>query len=804
VDPHPSPDAGTAEDLLRRRLEDSERWVRLLDGQIRLLERERQKLSAVVNHADAGFLVFDPALRVTWANDLFAKRISTESNATGILGAPCHQVLCRQDAVCETCPAATPFRTREVAHHELTLDIGGTPRQIYTTAMPILSPRGEVDQTMVMVQDVSNLEVLRRSEQMLRQSEERLRLLVSQMPAILWTIDRGLRFTSSVGGGLSQLGLAPGQVVGMHLFDYLGTHDTEALPLAAHLRAMEGESVSFELEWQERTLQVHVEPLLNEKGTIIGAVGAALDITERKGAELALRRSEARKDAVLRTALDAIITMDHDGAVVEFNPAAEQMFGISREEALGRPLADLIVPERLRDAHSDGLSRLLRTGEQRLVGRRIESFALRRDGTEFPVEVAITRISIDGPPTFTGHIRDLTERKAAEDRLREREEQLRQSQKMEAIGTLAGGVAHDFNNILTGILGYAALLKKGAEPGDRVHRAAEVIEKGAQRGAGLTRQLLGFARKGKNQSVPVDLHESIRETLELLGRTLDKNIRISQKTGPARAFVLGDPAQIQQVVLNLSVNARDAMPEGGDLVFGVDIVVLADEDCRRRPGTKPGDYVRLTITDTGCGISEDVQARMFEPFFTTKERGKGTGMGLAMVYGIVHNHGGAVIVESEVGRGTTVEIDLPRVAAPLAEAGEPAELDPRGIEGSGRILVVDDEEVVRDVTAEILRDLGYQVATASDGQAACDYYACHPGEIDLVLVDLVMPRMGGRECFRALKSIDPGVRAVLCTGYGFNIAAQELLDEGVLDFVPKPYELGRLSAVVSKTLRAKG
>jgi PAS domain S-box-containing protein len=803
VDPRPSPDAGTTEDLLRRRLEDSERWVRLLDGQIRVLERERQKLSAVVNHADAGFLVFDPGLRVVWANEVFADRIATETSAAGILGAPCNEVLCRRHAVCETCPAAIPFKSRTVAHHELRLDIDGAPRQIYATAMPILSPRGDVDQTMVMVQDVSNLEVLRRSEEKLRESEERLRLLVSQMPAILWTIDRGLRFTSSVGGGLSQLGLAPGQVVGMHLFDYLGTHDTEALPLAAHMRAMEGESVSFELELQERTLQVHVEPLLNGNGTIIGAVGAALDITERKGAELALRRSEARKDAVLRTALDAIITMDHDGAVVEFNPAAEQMFGFSRKEALGRSLVDLIVPERLRGAHSDGLSRLLRTGEQRLVGRRIESFALRRDGTEFPVEIAITRISIDGPPTFTGHIRDLTERNAAEDRLREREEQLRQSQKMEAIGTLAGGVAHDFNNILTGILGYAALLKKGAEPGDRVHRAAEVIEKGAQRGAGLTRQLLGFARKGKNQTVPVDLQESIRETLELLGRTLDKNIRISQKTGPARAFVLGDPAQIHQVVLNLSVNARDAMPEGGDLVFGIDVVVLADEDCRRRPGTKPGEYVRLTIADTGCGISEDVQARMFEPFFTTKERGKGTGMGLAMVYGIVHNHGGSVSVESELGRGTTVEIDLPRVPAPKAEAGEAAESDQPGIEGSGTILVVDDEEAVRDVTAEILRDLGYQVATAADGQAACDYYARHAGEIDLVLVDLVMPRMGGRECFRALKSIDPEVRAVLCTGYGFNIAAQELLDEGVLDFVSKPYELGRLSAVVSKTLRGK-
>ena len=664
-----SPASSSREEELRRQVEHYERLTRLMDGQIRVLERERQKLSAVVNHADAGFLVFDAGGRVVWASDFFASRLSAGTHPAALTGRACHELLCRQDATCATCPAAVPFSTRSVAHRELKLVLDGKERTIYATAMPILTPGGQVDQTMVMVQDISDLEVL--------------------------------------------------------------------------------------------------------------------------------RSSEARKDAVLRTALDAVITMSHEGRITEFNPAAEAMFGYARGEVLGHPLADLIIPERFREAHTQGLAHLIEHGESKVVGRRIEISALRRDGTEFPVEIAITRIPLVGAPTFTGYIRDLTERKQAEEKLRESEEQLRQSHKMEAIGTLAGGVAHDFNNILTAILGYAALLKRGLDSPESTGRAADVIEKAAQRGAALTRQLLGFARKGKNQTVPVDLAAAIREVLELLHRTLDKNIRITQPPGAERLFVTGDPAQLQQVILNLAVNARDAMPDGGELTFAVAPVRLDEAGCRRVPGTRPGEHVRLTIKDTGCGIPEDVMARIFEPFFTTKERGKGTGMGLAMVYGIVENHGGGIRVESRVGAGTTFEIFLPRGAGAPVEV--PVEPQP-GVRGAGRVLVVDDEDAVREVTADLLKDLGYDVATAVDGVDAVEYYSRHADEIDLILVDLVMPRMGGRECFRALKELNPDVRAILCTGYGFNIAAQELLDEGILDFISKPFEPGRLSAVVSRSL----
>ena len=520
------------------RIEVFERRFRLLDEQIRVLERERQKLSAVVHHTDAGFLVLDSSLRVTWANSVFSREYCRKTHPGALLGEPCNRVLCGEATRCEHCPAALPFITGTVAHHEMQRDSGGQTRYLYVTAMPIRSLTGETDQCIVMVQDVSDLEVLRRSEE-------------------------------------------------------------------------------------------------------------------------ALRQSEARKGAILDTALDAIVTIDHEGNITEFNPSAERMFGYSREEVLGRSMAEVIVPPHLREAHRRGMARYLATGKAQVLGRLIEITAMRRDGTEFPVELAITRIPLGGAPVFTGFIRDITQRVQAEEALRQREEQLRHSQKMEAIGTLAGGVAHDFNNLLTGILGYAELLKLRSSPDDKVHQAADVIEKAATRAASLTQQLLGFARRGKHQNVTVDIHAAVQEVTRLLGRTLDKSINLRQDFGPQPIGIQGDPGQINQIVLNLTVNAADAMTQGGDIVFRTALVNLTEGQRRKHEECATGPHALLSVSDSGSGISKEVLPRIFEPFFTTKEQGKGTGMGLAMVYGIVQNHGGFVEVESEVGRGTTFSLYFP-------------------------------------------------------------------------------------------------------------------------------------------------
>ncbi len=646
----------TVAESLRRTVEDYERWFRTMDAQMRVLERERQKLSAVLNHTDAGFLVFDASLRTIWANDVFTQRFCGGAHAGAILGEPCHRVLCGRESLCSACPASRPLTSGAVAHHEIRLEIEGQPRHIYATAMPIATPEGRIDETIVMLQDVTDLAVLRRSREALRASEERFR-----------------------------------------------------------------------------------------------------SIFENAGAGMA--------------------TVSPDGSFLQVNPALCAFLGYTEPELLEMNVTDV--------THPDDLEASLRIITEALAGRSrvadLEKRYVRKDGAIVWGHLSVTwLVGADRKPTYAvSLIQDITERKRLE-------EQLRQSQRLESVGTLAGGVAHDFNNILTGILGYAEMLKLGAHP-PNVLQAAQVIGKAARRGAELTQQLLGFARKGKQQDVPVDLHATIRDVVALLDRTIDKKIRIATRLEAEGALLLGDPGQIQQVILNLALNARDAMPEGGDLKF---TTATAQVD--------GGRHLLVSVADTGAGISAEIRGRIFEPFFTTKERGKGTGMGLAMVYGIIKSHGGFIRLDTEPGRGTTFHVYLP--ADPGLAAPHPAGLSNGEVRGAGCVLIVDDEEDVREVLAGFLQHLGYDVVTASDGDEAVAAYAKSGGGIDLVIIDMVMPRMDGRECFRSLRRMDPGVKAVLSTGFGFGVAAQEMLDEGMLAFVQKPYGILRLSEVVAKAL----
>jgi CheY-like chemotaxis protein len=297
------------------------------------------------------------------------------------------------------------------------------------------------------------------------------------------------------------------------------------------------------------------------------------------------------------------------------------------------------------------------------------------------------------------------------------------------------------------------------------------------------------------------MHATIRDVITLLSRTIDKRIVFQENFNTPRSRIVGDPSQLHQVILNLALNARDAMPDGGVITCSTR-VASAEASDRRFTGISAHEYLVVSIADTGCGIAKDILGRIFEPFFTTKGPGKGTGMGLAMVYGIVHNHGGYLEVESEVGCGTTFHLYLPLanghatpVAAPPASVPEP---------GRGRILVVDDEPLVRDVAGNMLVHLGYQILKAGDGEEAVEYYRAYQHEIVLVMIDMIMPRMNGRDCFRKLKQINPDVKAVLCTGYDRNLGVQEILDEGMHGFVQKPYDLAQLSNVVSQALQGSG
>ncbi|MHC4718217.1 MAG: hybrid sensor histidine kinase/response regulator, partial [Planctomycetota bacterium] len=350
---------------------------------------------------------------------------------------------------------------------------------------------------------------------------------------------------------------------------------------------------------------------------------------------------------------------------------------------------------------------------------------------------------------------NITARREAQSRQARLEEQLRQSQKMEAIGELAGGVAHDFNNLLTGIMGNAQLLDmRLARESEESGYATEIV-RAATRAADLTRQLLAFSRRGPVQTVPVDVHEVVAEVVKLLSHSIDRRIELAEDLQASPSCVMGDPSHLQNAILNLAVNARDAMPEGGRLQFATRNVVLDEEYCRLRAGQLyPGPHVEISVSDTGVGMDAELQERIFEPFFTTKSAGKGTGLGLATVYGCVRAHGGIIDVYSEVGKGSTFKVLLPLAeveAEAAASEGEP-------IKGAGHILLVDDEDLVRNFAAKALRGLGYTVTTAADGVDALDLYRRRHGEFDAVILDLIMPRLSGQDTFRLMKEIDPHVR----------------------------------------------
>jgi PAS domain S-box-containing protein len=371
----------------------------------------------------------------------------------------------------------------------------------------------------------------------------------------------------------------------------------------------------------------------------------------RTGAEV-----EARQGAILEAAHDAIITMDSELNIREFNPAAEQMFGHSRMEILGKSVS-LLLPPAERPLQVEAFRRYITTGQGPLAGRQLEMTAMRDDGAEFPVELTVSRVSNDRNAVITGFIRDITERRALEERLR-------QSQKMEAIGRLAGGVAHDFNNILMSIMGSADLLLMDVTRDDPAHGEINEIKESVRRGAALTRQLLAFSRRQATVPKLFELGDVLAGMETMLRRLMGPEIEFEMVRPPAGTMVRADQAQIEQVVLNLVVNARDAMPEGGRLTVKVVEVELDDAAAIAQADGRPGHYACLSVTDTGTGIDEKTRARLFEPFFTTKEQGKGTGLGLSIVYGIVKQSGGHISVTSELGRGTTFRIYLPLAAAP--------------------------------------------------------------------------------------------------------------------------------------------
>lgn len=509
----------------------------------------------------------------------------------------------------------------------------------------------------------SMLEDLEKAQVEQHQGRTRLGVMIEKMPAVLWTTDTELRFTSGVGAALELLGLRTNELTGKTLFEYFQTKDPKFPPIAAHRKALRGESVTYELEWQRRVFESHVQPLRGSEGELIGVIGVALDITDRK------------------------------------------------------------------------------------------------------------------------HLAD----------------QLRQAQKMQAVGELAGGVAHDFNNLLMVVKGHAEMLLDRLPKSSPQRSNVEQIQTAAERAASLTAQLLAFSRKQVLQPRVLDLNEVVGGMIQMVSRVIGENIELAFMPGARLGNVKADPSQIEQVVLNLVVNARDAMPQGGRLTIETASVELDKNYTVQHAVVEPGPYVMLTVTDTGCGMDAKTQARIFEPFFTTKEQGKGTGLGLATVYGVIKQSDGYIWVYSEIGHGTTFKIYLPKVAAKVEELAAVKTI-PAPASGSETILFVEDEQSVRELVREYLSARGYSVLEASDGIQALDIAAAHPGAIQLLITDVVMPRLSGRELASQIAAAGRDLKVLYISGYTDDSIFRHGVLQGGMEFLQKPFNLRTLAQKIREIL----
>jgi two-component system cell cycle sensor histidine kinase/response regulator CckA len=515
-----------------------------------------------------------------------------------------------------------------------------------------------------------------------------------------------------------------------------------------------------------------------------------LDITKRKQAEEALADQKERLSVTLRSIGDGVITTDVEGRVTLMSNVAEELTGWAEEEAVGRTLNEVfrIINEETRERCKNPVEKVMATGK--IVGLGDDTVLIARDGTE--------RALVDSGAPIHDHegkiigvvlvFRDITEKKKLE-------AQFQAAQKMEALGTLAGGIAHDFNNLLMAIQGNASLMLLEKASDDPDYERLKNIEQGVRSGAELTRQLLGFAMGGKYEVKPTDINELIRRTSDMFGRT-KKEITIHTKYQEGIWPVEVDQGQIEQVLLNLYVNAWQAMPGGGELYLETENVTLDDKSVKPFDLTS-GRYVKIALTDTGVGMDEATQQRIFEPFFTTKEMGRGTGLALASVYGIIKNHGGIITVDSTKGKGTTFTMYLP---ASEKEVIEERELLPgEALKGTETVLLVDEEEMVLDVGEGILKELGYKVLIARSGKEAIEIVSKGPNispAPDIVILDMIMPVMGGAETYDRLKEINPDIKVLLSSGYSIDGQAQEIMDRGCNGFIQKPFSMRELSQEV--------
>lgn len=666
----------------------------------------------------------------------------------------------------------------------------GNPEKFDTYVLPLrtwfsISVYSTKEEHFVMVFD--NITDRKEAADALRESEHKYRLVVENAhEGIVVVQDNVFRFVNPKMGEL--LGYDMEELLNRDFRDFVHQEDAFTI-LDRHERSVKGEDVpnrypirivrrNGNVRWAELCAAI-----VNWEGTPAALVFLA-DIDKRRRAE----EAQLRLATAIEQAAESVIITDTSGNIQYANPAFERITGYSTDEVIGKH------PRFLRsDAHDESfyanLEKCVRKGDTwsgRFIGRK-------KDGEQFYADTTISPVR-DSSGNVTNFVQlghDVSERLHLE-------KQLFQAQKMESIGMLAGGIAHDFNNLLTVILGYSELLLTGTDKGAAHYSDLEAIHFAATRGADLAKRILTFSRKIETEPRPIDLNEEIRNANKLLYRTLPKMIEIRLALADDLKRVNADPGQMEQILLNLAVNARDSMPGGGKFVIETRNVTLDEDYCAPRVDATPGDYVLLRVSDTGHGMESEVVDRIFEPFFSTKKPGEGTGLGLAMVFGIVKGHGGHVTCYSEPGVGTSFHIYLPVIGLEEKDEESLTREEPAG--GTETLLLVDDEELIRDLGTRILRGAGYSVLRAEDGKEALEIFEQKRSAISLVILDLVMPKMGGAECLESLLKANPEVKVLIASGLLSIAGTKEIIGTKAKGFISKPFERTKLLRTVRAVL----
>jgi len=770
--------------------------MRRAEAVVRTAERQWQ---ATFDAIGAGVSLLDMEGRILQSNRASGRLLGKPLSE--IVGRAYWEVMYGAEEPIEGCPVVRMWQSQ---HRETTvLPMNG--RWIEVSVDPLADESGDLVGAVYVMSDITERRraevALRRQNEELNEARQAVEAERRRYQALFEFAPDGYLVTDTRGiireanrAAAALLGTPQNLLAGKPLTTYL--HEKDRRMLHALLMSFQGgvdtRSLGLEVllhspDGSPLPAVLTVATARDRNGELVALRWLLRDTAEQKRAEEALRESEGRYRSLVETSPDGISLTDLDGTILFCNRQNAELLGLeSTAEAQGRNTFDFIVPEDQQGAR-ENWKKALEVGSI----KNAEHIFLRGDGEIFAGELNASLVSdADGmPKSFIVMLRDITDRKRLE-------QQVRQATKMDAIGRLAGGVAHDFNNQLTAILGYTELILRKIEPDDPLRKTVEEIRKAGERSAALTHQLLAFSRRQILEPAVLDLNVVIADMHLMLQRLIGEDIALITIPDDNLGLMKADLSQMEQIIMNLVVNARESMPDGGKLTVETTNSTLDAQYCEQHTGAKPGEYVTLVISDTGAGMSEEVQSHLFEPFFTTKD--KGTGLGLATVYGIIKQHGGSIWCYSEEGQGTTFKVHLPRVDEPEAAVAQKQTVEsPRGDE---TILVVEDEEQVRDITVQILEAQGYNMLEASSGEAALALCAEYRGEIHLLITDVVMPGMSGKDLADRLTLTRPEMRVIYMSGYTDNAIVQHGILQKGIDFINKPFMAGALALKVRQVL----